>query len=69
MFYTGGMINGNDKKSFKVCVVICASLMEYQQLYEIEVMPILNVFVCELNMVYNNFDEYKFEKYIKSLIH
>lgn len=57
------------RKDFKVCASICASLMEYQQLYEIRFIPILDVFVNELNMVYNNFDEYKFEKYIKSLIH
>ena len=57
------------RKDFKVCAAICVSLMEYQQLYEIRFIPILDVFVNELNMVYNNFDRYKFEKYIKSLIH
>ena len=55
------------RKDFKVCAAICASLIEYQQIdWEVHV---LNVFVCELNMMYDNFDSDKFERYIKSLIH
>ena len=55
------------RKDFKVCAAICATLMEYQQInWEV---PVLNVFVCELNMMYDNFDSDKFENYISSIIH
>lgn len=55
------------RKDFKTCAAICATLMVYQQInWEV---PVLDVFIGELEMRYDNFDSDKFENYINNVIH
>tara|TARA_R100000458_G_C8225061_1_gene208319 strand:+ start:626 stop:856 length:231 start_codon:yes stop_codon:yes gene_type:complete len=65
------------RKDYKVCANICATLMQYQEMIleavekyydSLPMEHVLNVFVCELNMAYSNFDSDKFEKYTKGLL-